>query len=110
MVLTHIVLIQFKSDAKPEDVKRTCAAFIALKDACLHPTSSTPYILSLKGGVDTSIAKLQDGITHGFTMEFASAEDRDYYTATDPSHQAFAKLAYPFLDKVLVVDFTDALF
>ena len=59
MTLVHTVLFQFKADANPEEVKAAVARFIDLKEQCIHPTSSKPYILSLKGGQDNSPEGLQ---------------------------------------------------
>jgi hypothetical protein len=59
MTLVHTVLFQFKANANPEDVKAAVARFIDLKEQCIHPTSSKPYILSLKGGQDNSPEGLQ---------------------------------------------------
>jgi len=47
----------------------------------------------------------QKGLTHGFVVEFASKEDRDYYVSTDPSHKAFQKKNRPRFDDVRVIDY-----
>lgn len=47
----------------------------------------------------------QNGITHGFVVEFASVADRDYYVKTDPAHQAFVKTLDGLVVKAIVVDF-----
>jgi len=58
---------------------------------------------------DVSCAELADGrqggLTHGFVVEFASPEDRDYYVTKDPSHMAFVKKNSPRFDDVRVVDY-----
>lgn len=59
MTLVHTVFFQFKSDAPAADVKAACDRFVALRTQCLHPTSKTPYILSLKAGKDNSPEGLQ---------------------------------------------------
>ncbi|KAH8736193.1 hypothetical protein BGZ61DRAFT_472546 [Ilyonectria robusta] len=110
MSITHTVLFQFKADANPEDVKAACARFKALKADCLHPTTNSAYISSLKGGQDNSHEGLQNGITHGFVVEFGSADDRDYYVKTDPAHQAFIKSVGGLVDKAIVVDFSDGVY
>ncbi|KAF5008541.1 hypothetical protein FDECE_5197 [Fusarium decemcellulare] len=110
MSITHTVLFQFKADASPDDVKETVGKLFALKDNCLHPTTNTPYIVSLKGGKDNSPEGLQGGLTHGFVAEFKSAEDRDYYVKKDPAHQAFIATLPALLEKVVAVDFTDGVF
>ncbi|KAK0663012.1 putative stress responsive A/B barrel domain protein [Cercophora samala] len=110
MSVTHTVLFQIKADADPSDVKAACNRFIALKDTCLHPTSHTPYIKSIKGGKDNSPEGLQNGITHGFVVEFSSVDDRDYYVSTDPSHLAFVQSIGALVEKAIVVDFVDGLY
>ncbi|GAB1320904.1 hypothetical protein MFIFM68171_11114 [Madurella fahalii] len=110
MSVTHTVLFQFKADAKPEDVKAACDRFLALKETCLHPTSNSIYIKSLKGGKDNSPEGLQNGATHGFVVEFDSVEDRDYYVSTDPTHQAFVKSIGDLVEKAIVVDFVDGVY
>ncbi|KAH8900296.1 hypothetical protein GQ53DRAFT_776954 [Thozetella sp. PMI_491] len=110
MSVTHTVLFQFKAAAKSDDVTAACARFLALKQDCIHPTTQTPYILSLKGGKDNSIEGLQNGVTHGFVVEFASADDRDYYVGADPAHKAFVKSIGDIVDKAIVVDFTNGVY
>ncbi|KAH7323126.1 hypothetical protein B0I35DRAFT_477013 [Stachybotrys elegans] len=110
MSVTHTVLFQFKAGAEPAEVKAACDRFLALKDSCLHPTSKSPYIASLKGGQDNSPEGLQNGITHGFVAEFKSLEDRDYYVKNDPAHQAFIKSIGGLVDKAIVVDFTNGVY
>ncbi|KAH6847917.1 stress responsive A/B barrel domain-containing protein [Chaetomium sp. MPI-CAGE-AT-0009] len=110
MSLIHIVLFQFKADADPEAVKAVCARFLSLKDNCIHPTTKSPYILSLRCGKDNSPEGLQNGMTHGFVLEFASPEDRDYYVTTDPVHQEFVKALADVLEKPTVLDFSDGVY
>ncbi|KAF4968314.1 hypothetical protein FSARC_4259 [Fusarium sarcochroum] len=110
MSLTHTVLFQFKADVSPNDVKETCKGFLALKDQCIHPTSNNPYIISVKGGKDNSPEGMQNGITHGFVLTFNSAEDRDYYVKSDSAHHAFVAKVGGFLEKVIVVDFSDGVY
>ncbi|KAJ4307024.1 hypothetical protein N0V88_000399 [Collariella sp. IMI 366227] len=107
MSIIHVVLFQFKADAKPEAVKA-----VPLKQLCVHPMNKTPYIISLKGGGDNSPEGLQkqNGMTHGFVIEFGSAEDRDYYVTTDPNHQAFVKSIGDVLEKPIVVDFSSGVY
>lgn len=57
-------------------------------------------------GLSTS----QSGITHGFVVEFESAEDRDYYIFKDPTHIAFTKVAGEVLVNAIVVDFNPGSF
>jgi hypothetical protein len=52
----------------------------------------------------------KNGMTHAFIMEFANAEDRDYYVNADPVHAEFKKLAGNVLEKAQVIDFTTGVF
>jgi len=90
--------------------KKVCARFLALKTNCLHPLTGEAYILSLKGGKDNSPEGMQGGVTHGFTVEFGSMEDRDYYVKEDGAHKAFVKGLEGLVDKAVVVDFEDGVF
>ncbi|KAL2160353.1 hypothetical protein VTH06DRAFT_1526 [Thermothelomyces fergusii] len=110
MAITHVVLVQFKAGAAPEAVNAVLEGVRSLKDNCIHPTSKKPYILSIKIGKDNSPEGLQNGMTHGFVIEFASAEDRDYYVNTDPVHQSVVKSLKEVLEKITVVDFSDGVY
>lgn len=92
----------------------------------MHPSTRRPYILSISGGKDISIEKLQvliptasltradwwhqNGISHAFVLQFNSNEDRDYYVDSDPVHQAFKEAAGAIVEKTIVVDFQDGVF
>ncbi|KAJ5489092.1 hypothetical protein N7539_003982 [Penicillium diatomitis] len=88
----------------------TCDRMLALKDKCVHPTTNQSYIKSSSGGSDNSIEGLQAGITHAFVVEFASAEDRDYYVKEDPAHREFVKSLDGVLEKGQVIDYTPGVF
>ncbi|KAJ5558876.1 hypothetical protein N7461_002848 [Penicillium sp. DV-2018c] len=110
MSITHIVLFQFKADVAAEAIRDTCERILSLKDNCIHPSSQKPYITSVSGGKDNSPEGIQNGITHAFVVEFASAADRDYYVQSDPAHQAFIKSLDGLIDKAQVVDFSNGVF
>lgn len=77
--VTHIVLFEYKRNAKPEDIaevttesgftitgqiltcgnEQTNRRMLALKENCIHPDKGHPYIKSLTGGRDNSIEGLQ---------------------------------------------------
>ncbi|KAI9934755.1 hypothetical protein MW887_000372 [Aspergillus wentii] len=48
-----------------------------------------------------------NGISHAFVSSFASFEDRDYFVKSDPAHIELVQNAKGYLDKVLVIDFTN---
>ncbi|KAL4778847.1 hypothetical protein BJX76DRAFT_352285 [Aspergillus varians] len=108
--ITHIVLFQLKAGLSAEAVNDFCTRMLGLKDNCLHPTSQKPYILSASGGVDNSPEGHQNGITHAFVVEFANAEDRDYYVEKDPTHLEFVGTLKGIVEKVQVVDYTSGVF
>ncbi|KAL4872816.1 hypothetical protein BDV12DRAFT_161578 [Aspergillus spectabilis] len=110
MPITHIVLFQVKADLTAEVINDFCKRMISLKDNCIHPTSQKPYILSSSGGIDNSPEGLQGGITHAFVVEFATAEDRDYYVEKDPAHRAFVGTLGDVIEKAQVIDFTSGIF
>ncbi|KAI5303960.1 hypothetical protein KEM56_007012 [Ascosphaera pollenicola] len=109
MSITHIVMFRFKSDLSAADVHDhgsfTASKLLALKDECLHPKTQTPYILSVTGGKDNSSEGIQHGITHAFVVQFANAEDRDYYCTTDPAHMKFVKNLQGKVEKAQAVDY-----
>ncbi|KEF55326.1 uncharacterized protein A1O9_08980 [Exophiala aquamarina CBS 119918] len=105
MSIIHIVLFKLKSSLSDEEKKAFCDDMLALKGTCIHPTSQEPYIIAASGGVDNSPEGAQGGFTHGFVVEFASPQDRDYYVSSDPVHQAFVKRNSPQFDDVRVVDY-----
>jgi hypothetical protein len=49
-------------------------------------------------------------LTHGFVVDFRSAEDRDYYVKTDPAHQAFVASLGGLVNKLVVLDFIDGVY
>ncbi|CAK7225672.1 hypothetical protein SCUCBS95973_005942 [Sporothrix curviconia] len=106
MTFTHIVLFQFRDSADAAAIKAAGARFLALGTGCVHPTTQKPYVVSVQGGKDNAIEPFQHGSTHGFVMEFASAEDRAYYVHEDPAHAAFVASVKDFVEKITVLDFT----
>ncbi|KAH7146391.1 stress responsive A/B barrel domain protein [Dactylonectria macrodidyma] len=108
--ITHIVLFKFKAEVSITQVQTVNDDMLTLKDRCLHPDTGKPYILSSKGGSDNSIENLQDGITHAFVVEFASAEDREYYVTKDLAHREFVSGLSAVLAKAQVIDFTPGTF
>lgn len=87
MSITHIVLFQFKPGVDAQVIKdvwivwavvcrnqltesQVCTRMLGLKDNCLHPSSSKPYIKTSSGGADNS----PEGI------QVSSHTPRDYFT------------------------------
>ncbi|KAF2845749.1 hypothetical protein T440DRAFT_472392 [Plenodomus tracheiphilus IPT5] len=107
---THIVLFQFKEGTSSFAVKEITSKFFGLKKSCVHPSTRRPYIISISGGKDISIEKLQSGVSHAFVLQFHSNADRDFYVNEDPAHQAFKAAAGAVVEKTIVVDYQDGVF
>ncbi|KAI1804319.1 stress responsive A/B barrel domain protein [Daldinia bambusicola] len=110
MAVKHLVLFAFKADAGAEIVKEGTSRMLSLKEGCIHPTSQRPYIKALTGGKDNSIEGAQDGITYAFVVEFESIEDRNYYVNKDQYHAKFKSDMVPYLEKLIIVDYSEGVF
>ena len=95
--LRHVVLLKFKDDAKPEQIRTVESEFRALKNRI-------PSVGSLEWGTNVSPEGLNQGFTHCFFVTFADAKGRDAYLP-HAAHQDFVKVLKPVLDKVLVIDY-----
>ncbi|QJD95922.1 Dabb family protein [Mucilaginibacter robiniae] len=96
--IRHIVLLKFKEDCTPEQVKKIEDAFISLQSAIQE-------IVDLEWGLNNSPENLNDGFTHGFVLTFNTEAERQTYLV-HPSHVAFTDLLKNALDKVLVFDYS----
>ncbi|OGM49492.1 hypothetical protein ABOM_001728 [Aspergillus bombycis] len=108
--VTHIVQLQFKSDVGQSTIQNTITTMLSLKDKCLQRETGKPYIVSSTGGKECSVEGMQNGITHVFVVEFASAEDRDYYAKEDPVHLAFGASLGSIVAQVQVVDIENGVY
>lgn len=79
-MLTHVVLLQPKPEATPEDIH---TALKGIEDLRQH----IPEILDLQIGPSLSSENKQRGYSYGFVMHFASKEQLDLY-AVHPIHRA----------------------
>ncbi|KAK3059834.1 hypothetical protein LTS18_009949, partial [Coniosporium uncinatum] len=66
MTITHVVMFEFNSKVKDEDIADTCKRMLDLKDKCLHPETNRPYIKTGTGGKQNSPEGMDGGITHVF--------------------------------------------
>jgi hypothetical protein len=96
-VMRHVVLLKFKDDAKPDQIREVENGFRALKGLI-------PSVQSLEWGTNVSPEGLSQGFTHCFFVTFADAKGRDAYLPHQ-AHQDFVKVLRPVLDKVLVLDY-----
>ena len=96
-VLRHVVLFKFKETATPANIKMVEEAFGKLP-------SKIKLIKGYEWGINNSPEKLNDGLTHCFTVTFAKEKDRNDYLVF-PAHKDFVKILGPYLEKALVVDY-----
>lgn len=95
--LRHVVLFGWKAGADSVAVHQAILAFGQLK-------KQIKGIKQYEWGVNNSPEKLNQGLTHCFSLTFSSEKDRDDYLV-HPAHIAFTKLLPTILDKVTVVDY-----
>jgi hypothetical protein len=95
--LRHVVLVKFKDSSAKQEVDNVIKEFGMLK-------KPIKQIKDFEWGVNNSPENLNEGLTHAFTLTFASEKDRDDYLV-HPSHKKFVDIAGPHIDKVVVVDY-----
>jgi Stress responsive A/B Barrel Domain len=78
-MIRHTVLLKVRNNVSESEISDVFAALKNLK-------SEIPGILSISTGSDNSPEGLQRGHTHGFTVDFDSAQSRDAYLP-HPAHQ-----------------------
>jgi len=98
--LRHVVLFGFVATATVADVAEVVRRFAALRDL-------VPGIEAFEWGRNNSPEDLNHGLTHCFTLTFASTDARDAYLR-DPEHVAFADWVGAFVEHVTVVDYWTA--
>jgi lysophospholipase L1-like esterase len=96
-LLRHCVLVKFKADLTPEQIKESEAAFRGLK-------SKIAVIQDFEWGTDVSVEGKAEGFTHLFLVSFADEKGRDTYLP-HAAHKEFVTLVGPRIEKVLVVDY-----
>ena len=96
-LLRHVVLIKFKDNSKPADIKSIEDAFRAL-------SGKINLIKDFEWGTNNSPEKLKQGLTHCFFVSFNNEKDRDNYLVHS-AHKEFVEILMPHLDKVTVIDY-----
>jgi hypothetical protein len=95
--LRHVVLFKFKDGTTPEQIK-------SIEDAFRVLSTKVPEVVGYEWGTNVSPENKAQGFTHCFLVTFNDAAGRDAYLP-HPAHKEFGKLAGPYFDKVLVIDF-----
>jgi hypothetical protein len=80
-MLRHVVLFKFADTAGEAGVKEIVDAFVALE-------GKIDLIKDFEWGTNVSKEGLDKGLTHGFTLTFATQEDLDAYIVHE-AHKAF---------------------
>jgi hypothetical protein len=93
----HVVLFKFKNGTAAEQQK-------AVEDAFRELPKKIDAIVDFEWGTNISPENRDQGFTHCFLVTFNDAKGRDAYLP-HPAHKAFGKIARPYLDSVLVIDF-----
>lgn len=96
-VLRHVVLFKFKAGTSDADIEKVRTAFHNLKN-------EIETVRGIESGRDISSENLQQGFTYCFIVTFDDAAGRDTYLK-HPAHDGFVKIAGPYLDQALVIDF-----
>ena|SRR5579859_2951977 len=94
-MLTHVVLLQPKTEATPEDIH---TALKGIENLQQH----IPEILSLQIGPSLSAQDKQRGYVYGFVMHFAGKEQLDLYAVNSLHLAAGAELQRVFCN---IIDF-----
>ena len=79
-MIRHIVFVRFATTTAQSEVEAIFTELAALRQ-------HLPGLQGFAAGPNTSPEGLAKGFTHAFTVEFASAADRDAYLV-HPAHQA----------------------
>ena len=96
-VLRHVVLFGFAAHVAEAEVSEVVHRFAALRDL-------VPGIEGFEWGRNNSPERLNQGLTHCFTLTFGSTEARDAYLVA-PDHVAFADWVGARVEHVTVVDY-----
>lgn len=112
--LRHIVMFRYKSSSTPAQRSEVTARFLHLAQDSRR-ADGKPLVVSIETGMQTSGEGADDGLQQTFLVTFRSEGDRNYYVGKpiitnpayfDPAHEAFKEFAAPYLEKVVVFDFS----
>ncbi len=95
--IRHVVLYAHKDGTTEEQIK-------AIESESRKLIESIDLILDYEWGTNVGSGARSEGYTHCLLMTFESEAAVKEYVA-HPAHQAFVKLAFPHLEKLLVLDY-----
>lgn len=101
MPIKHIVLLPFKSSLSKAEIHKVMNAISDLQN-------TIPEVLSFSWGENNSPENLNQGLHHGFIMEFKNAADRKTYLEHPAHVKVVQEAILPSLDgsaKPIVFDY-----
>jgi Stress responsive A/B Barrel Domain len=96
-MIRHILLLQQKASASPEDIDACRVALSAL-------VGPIPGLVNCHWGHNIAPVERRDGFTHGFTMDFVDQASLDAY-GPNPTHQLAAAKVRATFERIVVFDF-----
>ncbi|CAK7227522.1 hypothetical protein SBRCBS47491_006598 [Sporothrix bragantina] len=101
----HVVAFKLKPEMGETEKTELRERFLSMGTGCLQ--NEKPYIVSIKGGNQTSKEFMAQGMDLVFVMEFASEADRTYYHKQDTYHREFIPTCISYTAAGFGLDFTD---
>lgn len=97
-MVRHILLLQPRPDTTPEAIE-------ACREAITSLVGRIPGLVSCHWGENFAPVERREGLTHGFSMDFADRESLEAY-GPNPAHLPAAKLVRATFERIVVLDFT----
>ncbi len=97
-MIRHILLIKFKTVAKPSKIDDVRELFEAMP-------AKVEGVESVEWGLNDSSEGLDQGFTHAVMMTFSDEQARQNYLP-HPEHEALKAVFVPLVDDIVVFDYT----
>ncbi|VVE59166.1 stress responsive alpha-beta barrel [Pandoraea anapnoica] len=111
-IIRHIVLFRYKDEVRDSQRNEVTQRFVALQRSLRN---GREYIVSIETGTQTSGEQADHGLQQAFVVTFRSEGDRNFYVGRpfvqdaqfiDLQHDQFKDYVTPFLDGVVVFDYS----
>jgi hypothetical protein len=96
-MVRHILLLRPRPDATPAAIESCRAGLASL-------VGVVPGLLDFHWGESFAPVERQDGLTHGFSMDFTDRASLDGY-GPHPAHRTVAALVRATFERIVVFDF-----
>lgn len=112
----HMVMFRYTKDSTTAQRAEVSGRFLHLVQDSRR-ADGKPVVVSIETGFQSSGEGADAGLQQAFLVTFRSEGDRNYYVGRpvvtdtaffDPAHEAFKEFAAPYLEKVVVFDYTVA--